>query len=174
MLSAGGLTLLVRHLYDSPGPLTIAETVVVPKGFSSSEIADASSTRASCRAAGPSWSTIWLRAASARRITLRHGEYLFKPDVSIREVLDPLAEGKSVLYKVTIPEGLTSHQIVERLKGEENLSGEVTQVPAEGSLLPETYSIEKGMSRQELLQIMQAKQTQALERVGAPSGEAAV
>src|SRR5262245_57741719 len=40
MLSAGGLTLLVRHLYERPGPLTIAETVVIPRGFSSSEIAE--------------------------------------------------------------------------------------------------------------------------------------
>ena len=98
-------------------------------------------------------------------VSLKHGEYLFKPGVSIREVLEILSEGKSVLYKVTIPEGLTSHQIVARLNEEENLTGEVPQVPAEGSLLPETYSIEKGMPRQELLQIMQAKQKQALEAV---------
>ena len=68
-----------------------------------------------------------------------------------------------MLYRVTIPEGLTSQQIVERLKGEENLTGEVSQIPAEGSLLPETYSIEKGMSRQELLMRMQVKHKQILE-----------
>ena len=39
----------------------------------------------------------------------------------------------------------------------------MAQIPAEGSLLPETYSIEKGMSRQELLERMQAKQKQVLD-----------
>ena len=164
MLSAGGLTLLVRHLYDSPGPLTMAETVVVPKGFSSSEIAERLEHEG---VISSRWAFMINYLTQSRfgpkPITLRHGEYMFKQGASIHEVLDILAEGKSVAYKVTIPEGLTSHQIVERLKNEESLTGEVTEVPAEGSLLPETYSIEKGMARQELLQIMQAKQTQALE-----------
>lgn len=166
LLSAGGLTLLIRHLYDSPGPLTISETVVVPKGFSSSEIAERLEHEG---VISSRWAFMINYLAQSRfgpkPITLRHGEYMFKQGASIHEVLDILAEGKSVAYKVTIPEGLTSQQIVERLKGEENLTGEVTEVPAEGSLLPETYSIEKGMSRQELLQIMQAKQKQALEAV---------
>ena len=48
-------------------------------------------------------------------------------------------------YRVTIPEGLTSHQIVERLKADANLAGEIEAVPPEGSLLPETFVIERGM-----------------------------
>jgi len=96
-------------------------------------------------------------------VVLKHGEYLFKQRASIRDVIEILSEGKSVQYKVTVPEGLTSQQIVERLKDEENLTGDVTQIPAEGSLMPETYSIEKGMSRQELIERMQAKQKQVLE-----------
>ncbi|HEX2843062.1 endolytic transglycosylase MltG [Hyphomicrobium sp.] len=164
MLTVGGLTLLVGHLYTKPGPLTLTETVVVPKGASSNDIADSLEREG---VVSSRWAFMVNYLVQSRmhpgEISLKAGEYLFKPGVSIREVMEILSDGKSVLYKVTIPEGLTSQQIVERLKGEENLTGEVTQIPAEGSLLPETYSIEKGMARQELLDRMQLKQKQVLE-----------
>ncbi|WP_295559224.1 endolytic transglycosylase MltG [uncultured Hyphomicrobium sp.] len=165
MVTAGALTLLIGHLYNKPGPLTVSQTVVIPKGTSSNKIADDLEAEG---VVSSRWAFMVNYLVQSRmhpeEVSLKHGEYLFKPGVSIREVLDILSDGKSVLYKVTIPEGLTSQQIVERLKDEENLTGEVAQIPAEGSLLPETYSIEKGMSRQELLERMQLKQKQVLER----------
>jgi len=165
MVSAGALTLLVGHLYNKTGPLTVSQTVVIPKGTSSNKIADELEAEGVVTSR---WAFMINYLVQSRmhpdEVSLKHGEYLFKPGVSIREVIETLSEGKSVQYKVTIPEGLTSQQIVERLKTEENLSGEVTQIPAEGSILPETYSIEKGMSRQELLDRMQFKQKQVLER----------
>ncbi|MCC7251265.1 MAG: endolytic transglycosylase MltG [Hyphomicrobium sp.] len=165
MLSAGGLTLLIGHLYNKTGPLTVSQTVVIPKGTSSNKIADELEEEG---VVSSRWAFMVNYLVQSRmhpeQISLKHGEYLFKPGVSIREVIEILSEGKSVQYKVTIPEGLTSQQIVERLKGEENLTGEVTQIPSEGSLMPETYSIEKGMTRQELLERMQLKQKQVLAR----------
>ncbi len=144
----------------------MAETVVVPKGMSSSEIAERLEHEG---VIASRWAFminyLFQSRFGPKPIALRHGEYMFKQGASIHEVLDILSEGKSVAYKVTIPEGLTSHQIVERLKEEENLTGEVAEVPAERLTAAETYSIEKGMARQELLQIMQAKQKQALDAV---------
>lgn len=165
MVTAGGLTLLVTHLYNRTGPLTVSQTVVIPKGASSNDIAD-DLEREGVVSSRWAFMVNYLVQSRMRpgEVTLKHGEYLFKPGASIREVMQTLAEGKSVLYKVTVPEGLTSQQIVDRLKEEENLTGDVAQIPAEGSLLPETYSIEKGMSRQELLERMQLKQKQVLER----------
>jgi UPF0755 protein len=166
MLTAGGLTLLVGHLYSRPGPLTITQTVVIPKGASSNEIADDLEREGVVSSRLAFMANYYVQnRMRPKEVMLKHGEYLFKPSVSIREVIEILSEGKSVLYKVTIPEGLTSQQIVERLKSEENLTGEVTQIPAEGSILPETYSIEKGMQRQELLERMQLKQKQVLDSV---------
>jgi UPF0755 protein len=165
MLSVGGLTLLVGHLYSKPGPLTVSQTVVIPKGTSSNKIADDLEAEG---VVSSRWAFMVNYLVQSRmhpdEVSLKHGEYLFKPGVSIREILEILSEGKSVQYKVTIPEGLTSQQIVERLKGEENLTGDIAQIPAEGSLLPETYSIEKGMPRQELVERMQLKQKQMLDR----------
>jgi UPF0755 protein len=93
---------------------------------------------------------------------LKHGEYLIKPHASVREIIDVLAEGKAVQYKVTIPEGLTSQQIVERLKAEQNLTGDIAAVPPEGSLFPETYGVEKGTTRAALLDRMKEKMQQFL------------
>ena len=75
----------------------------------------------------------------------------------MRDVIDTLAEGKSILYKATLPEGLTSEQIVERLKAEPNLSGEIATIPPEGSLLPDTYYFSKGASRSEILDRMRRR-----------------
>jgi len=165
MVSAGALTLLIGHLYTKTGPLTVSQTVVIPKGTSSNKIADELEEEG---VVSSRWAFMVNYLVQSRmhpeQVSLKHGEYLFKPGVSIREVIEILSEGKSVQYKITVPEGLTSQQIVERLKAEENLTGEVAQIPAEGSILPETYSIEKGMSRQELLERMQLKQKQMLER----------
>jgi UPF0755 protein len=164
MLTAGGLTLLIGHLYSRPGPLTVTQTVVIPKGASSNEIADDLEREGVVSSRLAFMANYYVQSRMRpKEVMLKHGEYLFKPNVSIRDVIEILSEGKSVLYKVTIPEGLTSQQIVERLKSEENLNGDVTQIPAEGSILPETYSIEKGMERQELLERMQLKQKQVLD-----------
>ncbi|WP_072391024.1 endolytic transglycosylase MltG [Hyphomicrobium sp. CS1GBMeth3] len=165
MVSAGALTLLVGHLYNKTGPLAVTQTVVIPKGTSSNKIADELEEEG---VVSSRWAFMVNYLVQSRmrpgEVSLKHGEYLFKPGVSIREVIEILSDGKSVQYKVTVPEGLTSQQIVERLKDEENLTGEITQIPAEGSLLPETYSIEKGMPRQELIERMQLKQSQMLAR----------
>ncbi|RMA42145.1 endolytic transglycosylase MltG [Rhodophyticola porphyridii] len=67
-----------------------------------------------------------------------------------------------VVYRVSVPEGLTSWQIVEGLNQAEFLSGEVPELPQEGMLAPDTYEVERGADRQELLARMQAAQEEVL------------
>jgi UPF0755 protein len=98
---------------------------------------------------------------------VRAGEYLFKQGASLRAVIDTLVSGKHVLHAVTIPEGLTSEQIVERLRASDMLAGEIKEVPKEGSLLPETYKFERGFSRADLLRKMQENQKRAVDQVWA-------
>ena len=43
------------------------------------------------------------------------------------------------MYKLTVPEGLTSEQIVQRLRDNDVLVGDVKEIPREGSLMPDTY-----------------------------------
>lgn len=167
MVMFGGGVLLLGHFYERPGPLEAGRTIVIEKGDGRIEIAETLEREGII-------SNRWAFLANHLRLKLlgsgkpiefKAGEYEFKKSASMREVLETIAEGKSVLYKVTLPEGLTSQQIVERLNAEPTLSGEITQVPPEGSLLPDTYRVSKGMDRQELLARMQVEQKRFLESV---------
>src|SRR5665647_215852 len=83
--------------------------------------------------------------------------------------MEVLTQGRGVLSKVTIPEGMTSLQIVEKLRSEEELTGDLAEIPPEGSLLPDTYRFSKGMERRELLDRMQGEMQRFLATVWAVS-----
>ncbi|MEF3367105.1 endolytic transglycosylase MltG, partial [Methylocystis sp. 9N] len=98
---------------------------------------------------------------------LKPGEYAFKKNISLRDVIDEIASGRQVMHSLTIPEGLTSEQIVERLKEEALLTGVVTDTPKEGALLPETYKYPRGFPRARLLTKMQEDQRKLLDSIWA-------
>ena len=163
VLTAGSVALLQHH-FEQPGPLKEQHTVAIPKGDGVIAIADRLAAEGVISNSWAFVSNYKLRAlAGSKMAALKHGEYVFKPGATMREVLDVLGEGKSIQYKVTVPEGLTSQQIVERLNAEETLTGDVAVVPPEGAILPETYAIEKGMARQDVLDLMLAKRDQVLQ-----------
>ena len=85
---------------------------------------------------------------------LKFGEYKIPAYASMQEVLDLVTSGRALAYQVTIPEGLTSFQVVARLLEEPLLTGEIDEIPPEGSLAPDTYSISKGDSRASLIRRM--------------------
>jgi UPF0755 protein len=157
-----GLFYFVRSQFDQPGPLGYSTVVVIPKGEGLSAIADRMEREgviADRRIFVAS--ALYFRAQDK----LKAGEYAIKKNASIREVLDTLVEGKAILYSVAVPEGLTSYQIVERLKASPELTGPVPLVPQEGSLLPDTYRFAKGTSRDELLARMQSEQKKFIEKI---------
>lgn len=87
---------------------------------------------------------------------LKAGEYEFTARMSLRDALKMMREGKIYDRKVTIPEGMTSWQIVETLKSLPDMQGEILEVPGEGTLLPETYHYIKNQNRAEILLQMSA------------------
>lgn len=89
---------------------------------------------------------------------------LLKPEAAPEEpdLAAVLASGSSAEFRVTVPEGLTSWQIVEGLKAVGELGGEIAAVPAEGSLAPDTYSFDRGAARQSILDRMAAAQARIL------------
>ena len=105
----------------------------------------------------PGWRT-------SKPVQLRAGEYEVKQHASIRQLVALFSEGRTVSYRITVPEGLTSHQIVERLKADQSLTGEITAAPAEGTLLPETFLVPRGASRQAVLEMMAAEQRKVAEK----------
>jgi len=103
------------------------------------------------------------RQFSSKPLQLKAGEYEMQPGVSMRQVADLLGEGRSQLVRLTIPEGLTSHQVVERLRAEPALTGDIDKIPPEGSILPETYKVPRGATRQAVIELMQSEQRRLIE-----------
>lgn len=91
---------------------------------------------------------------------IKAGEYEIGPAASAADVLDILIEGKAILYTVTVPEGMTTAQIIRRLNAVENLTGDDLSEEGleEGAYLPETYSFERGTSKADVLELMKDAQ----------------
>lgn len=90
---------------------------------------------------------------------LKAGEFDLPARANMADILAILVRGDVVLHPITIAEGLTSRQIVEQLNADERLQGPAS-IPPEGSLLPETYNVPRGMTRTALLaQMTQAQKT---------------
>jgi len=170
MVAAGGAAYVFNSQVDAPGPLDRNRVVVIPKGEGTQEIAarlEREGIIADRRlfVAGYLWAKVAAWMDGDKAVQLKAGDFEIRQNASIKQIVDVLSEGRTVTYKVTVPEGLTSHQIVERLKADQGLSGEVTAVPPEGSLLPETFVVQRGFDRQTILDNMAAQSKQLAERL---------
>ncbi|WP_245319270.1 endolytic transglycosylase MltG [Consotaella salsifontis] len=96
---------------------------------------------------------------------LKAGEYAFAPGESMREVMEKLKSGKSILHSLTVPEGRTVQQVYDLVKAEPTLSGDLPPLAPEGSLRPETYRFTRGMSRGELIDTMAKAQERLVKEV---------
>ena len=143
----------VMQRFDSPGPLDEPRVVTIERGSGLNRIA------ADLAAAGVI-ETPHLFATMVRLMRgaaqLKAGEFAFAPAISMRQVMEKLIKGRVLNHLVTVPEGLTSLQIVRRLRADPRLSGTIADVPPEGGLLPDSYQIERGDARSTLLERMQA------------------
>lgn len=92
---------------------------------------------------------------------IQAGEFLLTPDMSQGDILAAFQSGDVIRRFVTVPEGMPSILVWERLMAEDLLTGEVA-VPPEGSILPDTYAFERGQSRASLVEQMQAAMDKAL------------
>ena len=158
------MSLLVwsRQRIDERGPLAANKVLYIAPGTEGADII------AELEREGVIDSPFMLNVAlllEGNRSKLKPGEYLFKQNVSLRDVIDTLISGKQVLHAITIPEGLTSEQVVERLRNNDVLLGDITDVPKEGSLLPETYKVARGAVRVDVIKKMQDDQKRAVDQI---------
>src|SRR3569832_1342860 len=82
---------------------------------------------------------------------LKAGEYAIPSRASLHQIADILISGKAIQHKLTAAEGLTSEMIWKLVKADPVLVGDAGPVPAEGTLLPETYLFTRGETRAHLL-----------------------
>ncbi|MBL8782930.1 MAG: endolytic transglycosylase MltG [Alphaproteobacteria bacterium] len=151
--------------FDAPGPQapTGTETIVsIPMGTGLNQVATILEQTRVVRSA-----LIFRIGVIANRkaAALRAGEYAIPSGASPSQIMQILIEGKSIVYKLTLAEGLTSATIIELVRGHTVLVGDVIEIPAEGSLLPETYVFDRGTTRKDLVARMQADHTRAVDEL---------
>ncbi len=161
-LVLGATILYGKVRFEEVGPLKKDTSFVVRNGQGVTGIANALEKKGIISDA-----RVFVAAAliTDSKGSLKAGEYRLPANVSMQEIMDTLVSGKSVQHKITVPEGFTSLQVVERVNQHEALVGEVTLIPAEGSLLPDTYIFLRDVSRQDILDRMRKAQQKALEEL---------
>jgi len=163
MIGAGAAYYYGRQMLETPGPLQDEKIVNIPQRAGKRDIADVLA-REGVIDVNP-WVFIGGVYALKASSDLKPGEYAFQKNATLRDVIGVIVEGKVVQHGVTIPEGLTSEQIIARLSDNEIFTGSVREIPREGTLLPETYKFPRGTSRDQVIQRMQQAQKRVLAEI---------
>lgn len=163
MIGGGGLYVYGKQKIEAAGPLEQDKVVNIPQRSGMSDIADILQREGVID--NNRWAFIGSVFALKARSDLKPGEYLFAKNASLREVIGTIVEGKVVQHSITIPEGLTSEQIVARITENDIFAGAIHAIPSEGSLLPETYKFPRGAQREQVIARMQQAQRRVLADV---------
>jgi UPF0755 protein len=157
---AGGAAYWGFQKFHEPGPAAIDTTLVIDRGLGVRTIAD------KLAAAGVITDPLVFSAGVrvyGEEQPLQAGEYQFAARLSMRLVMEQMIDGVTVKHRLTIPEGLTSAEIVALVAAASDLEGNVpATMPADGALLPETYFYSKGDTRAQLLDRMRKGMSDAL------------
>jgi UPF0755 protein len=164
LLVLGGAGYWLYRDVTSPGPLTEPRTIVIPARTGLSDIASLLATQGVIRHRR----SFQLGATlSGRGSALMAGEYEFPAGTSALQAMEIIAGGKTVKHRLTIPEGLTSAEIVALVRAAPALDGDPGPPPAEGELLPDTYLYEYGDRRKDLIERMKRAMARALAEIWA-------
>jgi len=164
VILAGGLALYFgRQAFNEPGPSANGDTFLVKEKTGVQDIADQLERRGLISDARIF--RLGVRAYG-NDSALKAGEYAIKPGASMHDIMDLLKSGKSVMYSLTIPEGLTVEQALERIAGQDALSGDMPKTePPEGSLATDTLRFTRGATRQQMVDKLLADQKKLVEDV---------
>jgi len=162
LLAVGGVLLYGAWSFYADSNIPEGQTFQVPRGAGLQTIAERLEEEGLV-------SNRWIfqlgTQAQERQSDIKAGEFNIPAGSSMADILKELTEGTPITYSVTIPEGFTSWQVVERVLANESLTGDITGVPAEGTLLPQTYVFERGDAREDIIEQMKTAQTNALAEV---------
>lgn len=134
--------------YTNPGPLTESRTVVIPRGSGVDEIAH---QLWHAGVVSDPYSFILGVGIDGNAPRLRSGEYAFAARVTSRDVANELASGRTVIRRLTVPEGLTTAQVLALVEAAEGLEGDIGPIPPEGTMLPSTFFYTWGDSRRQIV-----------------------
>ena len=161
-VAIGAALFFGKQRFEAQGPLLQDKVVNIPRGLGIRDIADLLQREGVIDQ--PYIFTGGVLVLKARG-DLKYGEYQFAKHASVAEVVETIIEGKVVQHAFTVPEGITSEQIVARLLENDALTGQIKEIPREGTLLPETYRFTRGMTREQIIQRMQQAHRRVLQEV---------
>ena len=150
--------------YRNPGPLQTNTNFIVRNGAGLAEIASNLERNAIISDARI------FRYLTATHLSagesLKAGEYEIKAKASMSDIMELLKSGKSILYSVSFPEGLTVRQMFDRMLQDTVLEGDLpAALPTEGSLRPDTYKFSRGTKRAEIIDQMAAAQQKLVDQI---------
>jgi UPF0755 protein len=159
----GGAAVVGKNRFEAPGPLQEDKVVTIPPHSGLLDIADLLKREGVIS----EHRLVFIGGVFALRARsdLKAGEYLFSKGASVHSVLETIVEGKVIQHQLTIAEGLTSEQIAARLLENEILTGNIKDVPREGSLLPDSYHFNRGFTREQMIQRMRQAQDRLVREV---------
>lgn len=162
VLGAAGVFLWAAQSFYAEGSHKEEVTFQVERGIGLSTVADKLEAQ---NLVANKWIFRAGTIALKKERSIKAGEYRLTAGASMAEILTELTEGTPITYSVTIPEGFTSWQVVDRVNATDILEGEVGEIPVEGSVLPDTYVFERGDLRSEVIARMQEAQTKLLAEI---------
>lgn len=160
LLGAAAVSALTYYVYDrfqQPLALTQEHVFVIPQGTSLIGIIQRLESQ-NVIDAGRYDGLIFRSVVRFKKLQnrLQAGEYMIQPRMSMADIVDLFISGKVLLKKITIPEGLTSFEIVQILNNHAEFEGNsIAVLPDEGSLMPETYHYNSTQNRQDIILWMQ-------------------
>ena len=149
-LSAPAVSLV--HGWNGAGPLPEDRAFTVPDGANLAMVAGR------LQKSGAIYSARAFRFHArvlGGNAAIKAGEFLLPKGASERQILKILSGDEALRRFVTVPEGLPSVMVQDRLMAQASLTGAV-ETPPEGSLLPDTYDIKAGEPRAAVVARMQA------------------
>ncbi|SOC86109.1 UPF0755 protein [Ensifer adhaerens] len=160
-IALGGAIYYGLSTFSEKGPTTVNSNFIVKPGWGVGDISrglEASGLISDARVFQ------YVTKSYLHNRTLKAGEYEIKAGASMKEIVELMESGKSILYSVTLPEGLTVQQIFDRLRADPVLDGDLpAKMPDEGTLRPDTYKFTRGAKRSEIVAQMKAAQTKLVD-----------
>jgi UPF0755 protein len=164
VIAAAALGFYGYERFTSPGPLAANKVYEIGKGQGTPEIGRELEEQGIISSASVFTAAAYLTGARGH---LKAGEYEFQASATMRDVMNLLVSGKSIVYKLSVPEGFTSDMALARVNDNPILTGDPATSPPEGSIMPDTYVFKRGMTRDKLIEDMQAAQVKLLAEVWA-------
>ncbi len=152
---------------DRAGPLESDRAFTVERGATGASVAEA------LERDGVIANGLLFRLANrlAGNKPIQAGEYAIPARASVRSIVEMMTSGDALQHAITFPEGITIRAAMRIIEESDVLTGDMPETPPEGSILPDTYHVQRGMTRAALLQLMREAHDKAVAEVWANRAE---